>query len=670
MLNLFVLGVSAVGGALIHTGTKIYQQHREKKRLLKDIIVTDTPDTDVVVSDEKQEADYYLKVSAIGTGLTFVGQFVYTPLLIPAVSLVMYCCVPVFRKAVVSIKNKKMKASVITSIAILGELSTPYLYFASSLAATIYFVAQKLLLETEDQSKKQLSNIFGETPRSVWVIQNGVEMETPFNNLKVGDVIAIHAGEMIPIDGVVVHGFASVDQHIMTGEAQPVEKKWGDTVLAGTFAVSGELLIQVEKCGEETVAAKISEILQNTADFRFTVEAKSVQMSDSMVLPTLALGGIGLLATGPIGGVALVSCNNSEVIRVCAPIGVLNFIKLATEHGFLIKDGRSLELLNEVDTVVFDKTGTLTIEQPHVHCVHAWEGHNESDVLFFAAAAEYKQTHPVAKAILKAAQDCELILPRIENARYEVGYGIKVELDNQIIHVGSYRYIAMQMNELPDCIGELQLESHENGFSVVYVAVDNVVIGAIELHATVRPEARSVVEQLKSMGLDIYIISGDHEKPTRHLAESLGIDHYYAETLPENKAELVGKLQAEGKSVCFIGDGINDSIALKKANVSVSLHGASTAAIDTAGIILMDKELTQIPYLFELAKGLNRTVKQSVAVALVPGLIGVGGVFLFHFGIYTILMLYMASLVTGIANSMLPLLTHRHQDNQNDKKPD
>ncbi len=664
MLHLVILGSGALGAALLHAGKKFYEQHSVKKTAIKmantPAPISKTTIETVEISPEKEEANHYFKISALGAGLAFIGEFIYAPLIIPAVAIVIYSCVPVFHNAYKSIKNNKLKASVIDSIAVVGALSTRY-YFASALAGFVYFSAQRLLLETEDQSKQQLSNIFGEQPRFVWVVKNGIEIETPFVELKIGDLIAIHAGELIPVDGKIIRGNASIDQHIMTGEAQPIEKKAGDSVLAGTFTIAGEILIEVEKCGEETVAAKISEILQNTADFRFSVEAKSVQLSDKMVLPTLAISSLGLLTLGPVSGVALVSCNFSEVIRVVAPIGVLNFIKLASEQGMLIKDGRSLELLNDIDTVVFDKTGTLTIEQPHVETLHIWGIYNESELLMFAAAAEYKQTHPIAKAILKVAQERKLILPRIENAKYEVGYGIKVELEGKIIYVGSYRFMTMQLIELPIEAEQLQKNSHENGFSVIYVAINDAVCGAIELHATVRPEAKAVIEQLQQRGLDLYIISGDHEKPTRYLANILGIKNYFAGMLPENKVELVGQLQAQGKSVCFIGDGINDAIALKKANVSISLQGASTAAMDTAGIILMSKNLTQLPYLFELANGLNDNIKNSFASALVPGAIGISGVFLLHFGIYSSLILYIGSLVMGTANAMSPLMTYREK---------
>lgn len=664
MLHLIILGGGTLGMTLLQAGKKLHHEHPAKKTLRQVIQDTKTPtfsSTKAIaktdISAEQKEAEHYFRISALGVVLAFVGEVMYAPLLIPSVAIVMYGGIPVFHNAYEAIKNKKLKASIIDAIAIIGALSTHY-YFASAFSVFVYFFAQKLLLETEDQSKKQLSTIFGEQPRFVWVVKEGVEVETPFIQLTVGDVIAIHAGELIPIDGRIIQGNVSVDQRMMTGEAQPVEKKRGDLVLAGTLAVAGEVLIEVEKCGEATVAAKIGEILQNTADFRFSVEAKSVRLADKMVLPTLAISALGLLRLGLVSSVALVSCNFSEVIRVCTPMGVLNFIKLATQQGILIKDGRCLELLNKVDTVVFDKTGTLTIDQPYVSKLHTWSEYSESELLVFAAAAEYKQMHPIAKAILKAAEERKLILPPIEQAKYDIGYGIKVVLDDKVIHVGSHRFIMMQLAEWPSEADQLQIDSYENGYSIVYVAVNQVLIGAVELHAMVRPEAKAVITQLQQRGLDIYIISGDHEKPTRHLAHALGIKNYFAETLPENKAELIGQLQQQGKSVCFIGDGINDAIALKKANVSVSLQGASTAATDTAGIILMDKNLNQLPYLFELAKGLNVNVRNSFGLALSLGGVGVGGIFLLHLGIYSSLVLYIVSLGVGAANAMWPLLSY------------
>lgn len=689
MLPLAVLGGSLVGAALLHAGVHAYRKWQAQKdptsptpntadNPQKNLASSSTASSErsVIIpenlpvdstSDSRQEAEttnHYLKFSVAGIGLTFLGTFAYAPLLIPGVSVVMYSSIPVFLSAYQALRTRQLKASLVDSIAVVGALGTQY-YFASSLASFFYFSAEKLKYKTEDQSKKDIANIFGEQPQKVWVLREGTEIEMPFDQLQVNDIVILHAGEMIPVDGRIVHGDIMVDQHLMTGEAQPIEKTIGDSVFAGTLLMSGTVQVAVERRGSETVAAKIGEILQNTTDFRFSVETKGVQLADKMVPPTLALGGLGLVTMGPVSGVALVSANYSELIRILAPIGVLNFIKLATEQGILIKDGRSLELLKTVDTVVFDKTGTLTIEQPQLGAIHVWQpDHTETDVLRLAAAAEYRQTHPIAKAILDAAHQRQIVLPRIDHAHYEIGYGIRVQLDSQTLSVGSYRYMHLVGAEMSDTVAKVQENSEQCGYSVVYVAVDNVLLGAIELQPQLRPETQAVVKALQQRHLDVIIISGDRETPTHHLAQGLGITRYFAETLPENKAELVRQLQREGRSVCFVGDGINDAIALKTAQVSISLQGASTAATDTAGIILMNRDLGQLPYLLDLAEGLNKNIRNSFATAIVPGVAGVMGVFLFRFGIYSTLILYMASLAAGTANALLPLIQYRKPEHK------
>ena len=671
-------------GGLVGSGAAALKRKNEKKSLeisqekqistvLEDrneaVLVVAEADVDSVqIDDEKEGVDHYLKVSSVSLLFAAAGTFFYSPLLIPAVGMVVYSSYPVFKSAAKSLSKGKVKASLIDSIAITGGLVTKY-YMASSVVTLVYFLAIKLMMKTEDKSKLQLGNIFGEQPRSVWLLQDGCEVEVPFESVKIGDIVMINAGELIPIDGVITEGFASVDQQAMTGESQPVERESGDPVLAGTVVVEGKVAICVEKRGEDTIAAQIGDMLQNTADFRSSIEAKSLQVSDQMAMPTLIAGGATLAALGPVSSVALMSCNFSEIIRVVAPIGVLNFLKLATEEGILIKDGRSLELLSDVDTVVFDKTGTLTIEQPHVGGLHVWSDISEDELLRLAAAAEYKQTHPIAKAILQAADERGVELPPIDNARYDAGYGIRVELENKTVYVGSHRFMLIKDIPLPDDNSDFKQHCDENGHSLVYVAVDGVAAGVVELHSTIRPEAQSVIDALHEKDIKVCIISGDQEKPTRFMAEKLGIDEYFAETLPENKAELVTKLQEQGRSVCFVGDGINDAIALKTANVSISLQGASSAATDTAGVILMDKNLTKLPHLFKLADGLNSNMKQSLASALIPGAVGVGGVLLFHFGIYSSLLLYITSLVAGTGNSMLPMLTYRKSGSK-DKAPE
>jgi Cu2+-exporting ATPase len=375
---------------------------------------------------------------------------------------------------------------------------------------------------------------------------------------------------------------------------------------------------------------------------------------------------------GPAAALPIFNSCIGLYMRILAPLSMLTYLNLASQHGVLIKDGRVLDLLKEVDTVVFDKTGTLTLEQPHIDQLHPCDGITENELLTYAATAEYKQTHPIAKAILLAADQQGLVMPEIEQANYEIGYGIKVTRPNEesddVICVGSARFMGIENIAIPKEIQAIHQSGHEEGHSFIYVAVNEKLYGAIELKATLRPEAKEVVQKLHERNISTIIISGDNEQPTKKLAEELSIPTYFAETLPENKATLIEQLQNEGQSVCFVGDGINDSIALKKANVSISLLGASTIATDTAQIILMNQNLNQIIEAFNIAKRFKKSMKTNLAVTTLPGLTIVFGTFVLHLGIIASLILNQIGLMIGVSNAVLPLLQHKKRQEKKSKE--
>ena len=466
-------------------------------------------------------------------------------------------------------------------------------------------MSAKLVMQTKDKSIKELSNLFGEQTRSVWLLQDGVEIEIAFEDVKVGDVVVVSAGEMIPVDGVITIGTGSVDQRMLTGESQPVEKGVGEEVFAATTLLTGKLQVEVQKAGKDAVAAQIGEIWSQTADYRTSVETRGEQLSNKAVLPTLGTGALALVTLGPISATAILLSNFSDAIQLASPLSTLNFLHLASKDGILIKDGRALEGLKTIDTVVFDKTGTLTLDEPHVGEIHITGRYSADELLTYAAAVENKQSHPVARAIMAAARQKNLELPAMDQASYQVGYGIKANINGHWVWVGSERFMHAENIAVPASIKSQQEQSHDMGHTLIMVAIDHELCGAISLYPTIRPEAREVVQQLKARGLSLCIISGDHERPTKALANELGIEQYFAETLPEDKASLIGQLQEEGRSVCFIGDGINDTIALKRANVSVSLSGATSAAMDTAQIIMMDGQLVHLDTLIRIVRGLR-----------------------------------------------------------------
>jgi heavy metal translocating P-type ATPase len=644
-----------------HTSVKKVKKNRVRR---KDLVTTNAPQVLEISPYKKnrhsyeKSVNYHLVGAASLLGVASLGSL-YFPVLGLVTAVGSLCLsVPIFEKAFYALFYEKRlnRIEIVQSLAILILLASGfYLLYAS--ANFIYYVAEKLRLMTENKAIHSISSIFSTQVSQVWLLKDGVEVEVPFDQLQLDDVIVVNAGEQIAADGLIVYGNASVDQHNLTGEAQPIEKTIGDSVFAATAIMSGKLHIQIKKAGYETTAAKIGELLKNTVDSTTLIESIGREISDESAPFSLGINVAALPILGFSTAVPLFCANFLESLRLTSPISMLNFIQIASHDGILIKDGRSLQTLAEIDVVVFDKTGTLTLELPHVQAIYTFNGLDEQVVLGLAAAAEFRQRHPIAKAILDAAENRAIAVAQIDEANYKVGYGISVKIDQQWIRVGSDRF--MTMEGIKTSAHHLQ-SHHEEGCSLVYVAIDSELVGIIELRPTIRPEAKAVIEQLKHHHhMALYIISGDNEKPTQALAKELGISNYFAQVLPQDKAELVQKLQQAGKKVCFIGDGINDSIALKTANVSISLSGASTIAVDNAQIVLMDGSLEKLPALFKIASSFQANAKSIFLVASVSSVAGIGGVFFAHIGLPAMVALYSFSLASSLTVAMLPILKNK-----------
>jgi len=639
----------------------------EARHQQMDLLASDTKlqVNDILTNTDDAEINRYLGLSVSLMGVATLSTLLFPPLLLLTTAGAIYLTWPVYKAAYQSIRQeKRVKTELIVALYMSGMWLNGYFVFGAFVCA-LFFLGTKVLFQMEGRSRKGITDIFGQQPRFAWRVVDGVEVQTAVAELQAGDVIVVNAGEPIPVDGVITHGTASIDQHMLTGEAQPAEKSIGDPVFAATLMLTGRVQIQVEKAGAETAAAQIGEILAQTANYQTELESRGLQLADQGALPNLLLGLLAIPLRGFVGATAVLGAGFGFNLRTCSMLGTLNYLQIAARNTILIKDGRALERLRQVDTFVFDKTGTLTLEQPTVAQLHCCqEGLSEEELLTYAAAAEYRQPHPIAKAILSAAAERNLALPAIDAASYEVGYGIKVTVGGQLIRVGSDRFMALEAIVIPESIQAVQAICRQKGRALVMVARDNQLLGALELHATLRPEVETVLSDLRQRGLALAIISGDQEEPTRDLAHALGIETYFANTLPENKATLIEQLQSEGRVVCFIGDGINDAIALKKADVSISLRGATTIATDTAQIVLMDQSLAKLGDLLDLAKNFDKTIKQGFWTTIVPGVICIGGVFFLHFGIVAAEILFQLGFFSGLGVAMLPLLNEKRQQQE------
>jgi Cu2+-exporting ATPase len=600
--------------------------------------------------------ELHLPICTASLPLAAVAQFVVPPLLPIAAAVFAYTAVPTLKEARrVLEEEKRLGVDALDAVVVAGCLCTLSI-FPGAVCCWCLSFGRTLVRKTRDASQKTLSDAFGKQPRFVRLCRDGAEVEVPTEVLREADVIAAHTGDIVAVDGYVIEGLAVIDQHMLTGESTPAEKGVGDKVFASTVLVGGRILVSVERSGQETASARINQILRDTAGYKLSSQHKGERLADRAVIPTLVAGALGMVTMGPTGAVAVLNSDLGTGIRMAAPLAMLSSLTLCAHKGILVKDGRALEQMSRIDTVLFDKTGTLTRERPEVGRIFTANGHSSARVLQLAAAAERRFHHPIALAILHRAQELRLPLAPTDNMAYKVGLGITVEVEGQTIRLGSKRFMDLEGIPLTAEIQERLAQVHEDGSTVVLVAVDSQIGGAIELQAAIRPEAAQIIRGLRRRGIKhIAIISGDHDAPTRKLAESLNMDCYFAQVLPADKASTVERLQREGRKVCFVGDGINDSIALKKADVSISLRGASTIATDTAQIVFLEGGLTRLCELRDIARDLDRNVNRSWSMIVAPNVSNVIGVFTMGFGIMASVLTNNVSALAALANGLLPL---------------
>jgi len=624
--------------------------------------VIENPVENEIEKEYAKNYEHHFKVSTVALALV-ATSFFYPSLTILTIGVLIYSSIPILKQAENSLLNKRrFDNDVLSAIVDIMTLAMAK-YPACAIQVWAYHFGYKMVTRSKDMSTKMLKDVFAQQPSKVWVLKDFMEIEVPLETLQLDDVVVVKAGEVMPIDGIITSGMATIDQHALTGEAVPAEKGIGDQVFAATIVVSGKLHVNVEKTGLETTVAKLGEILNHTADFKTNLQLRGEELADKAAKPLASVGVLSLPILGVSSATAILFSAPTNTIRILTSLQTFNHLTLLSDKGILVKDGCALEKLTEIDTVIFDKTGTLTHGQPEIGQIIRGSEFSEDEILTYAAAAEHRLTHPIAHAILQKAEECHLNLPDIEDANYKIGYGVTVSFNNQVIKVGSARFITSEGIVIPPKVEEAGMRSQEEGYSMIMVAVNHQLIGAIEIRPQVRPEVKKVISSLRQRGIKhIYVVSGDYERPTQKLAQELSFDDYYSEVLPQNKASLVEQLQKEGRKVCFIGDGINDVIAMKQANVSISLSGASSIATDMAGVVLMDGSLSRLDDLFDISTKLNTNLKYSLRYWGGYGTINIINNSLLGVGVTKSIVFYGVAFGLGFAHSMLPLRQLEHKE--------
>ncbi len=505
-----------------------------------------------------------------------------------SVAVVAVGAIPIAMRAVADLREREISADFldVTAVGIL-------LLRGSTVAAAIstFFIAagEYIRTLTARRSRKALVDLFASTARFAWAVRNGQLEQVPAASVEPGTMVVVNPGELVPVDGPVVLGRATVDQQTLTGEATPQLCVPGDAVYASTLVMDGEIHVRAERAGTQTRASRIVQVLAHAPVHDTAIEDYAARFAGRFVLPVLLLAaGIYAFTRDVARAISIVVFDFSTGIRVSVPTCVLAAMNAAVRREVLIKGGRALEQLACVDTIVFDKTGTLTSGRPIVtETVLLVDDLDDEALLSFAAAVENRHSHPAAQAIVRAAQERSIAIPDRGDSRYEIGFGVEASVDGISIAVGSEGYLTSRRVEMPNDALRHADELARSGTSTVFVARDGEAVGMIAYADVPRTEIASVIRGLRANGVrDVIMVTGDRYRVARAIAEQVGIEHVEAASFPDRKAEIVRELQAQGHIVAVVGDGINDSPALAYADVSVSLASGTEVARETADVIL------------------------------------------------------------------------------------
>jgi heavy metal translocating P-type ATPase len=550
---------------------------------------------------------------SIATDLTLMG-------LDPAWGAILLSGAPVivnsFRKLVF---HGNVRAGLLISIAVIACVAVGELFAAGEV---VFIMAIGELLEdyTVRRSKAGLKSLMDMKPATARVQRGGEYALIDARKVVAGDMVRINAGESIPVDGVVVEGATSVDQALMTGESVPVDKAAGDEVYSATTNMHGSILVRATKVGEDSSIARMIAMISEAENNKAPIVGIMDRWASCLVVVALLLAVVVGFATGDVIRaitVLVVFCPCALVLAT--PTAIAAGIGNATKHGVIIKSGAALEQLTHVRRIVFDKTGTLTHGEPKVKEMFLAEGSSltEEDFLHLCASVEMHSEHPLGVAIVKAAKARNMDLREPDKFAVLPGRGVAAMVGGQEVILGNKSILNAHGLSLDPCFADLVARQNASGRSVVLMAMNQKVVGALTLADTLRPDSQRIVQRLAEFGKRITLLTGDAQAIAGRISQEVGIDDFRAELLPEGKLQAIEEYEGTGERVCMVGDGINDAPALKAASIGIAMAGiGSDIAADSADIILVKDELAKLPYLMALATSVSQKIKQNIVLSL------------------------------------------------------
>lgn len=468
----------------------------------------------------------------------------------------------------------------------------------------------------------------------VWVLRNGREEMEEVTSVQAGDQVVIHMGNVIPFDGDVVDGEAMVNQASLTGESNPVRKAEGGYAYAGTVVEEGEITIRVKEANGSSKYEKIMTMIEESEKLKSSLEGKAAHLADRLVPYTFAgTGLVWLLTRNTTKALSVLMVDFSCALKLAMPLTVLSAIREASTYDITVKGGKYLEAMAEADTIVFDKTGTLTKAQPTVVDVISFNGQSSDELLRIAACLEEHFPHSMAKAVVNKAIERNLVHEELHSkVEYIVAHGIYSTLEDRKIIIGSHHFVFEDENaKVPEDKKQLFEELPEQ-YSHLYMAIDGLLAAVICIEDPLRKEAPEVIRRLKQYGISkVVMMTGDSDRIASTIADKVGVDEYYSEVLPEDKAKFVEKEKNAGRKVIMIGDGINDSPALSEASVGIAISDGAEIAREIADVTISADDLYEIATLKQLSDAMVRRINKNyrLIVGINTGLIalGIAGIF-------------------------------------------
>jgi Cu+-exporting ATPase len=506
--------------------------------------------------------------------------------------------------------------------------------FYDVVAVVIALVILGLALEVraKGKSSQAIKKLIGLQAKTARVVRDGAEKDIPFEEVVVDDIVIVRPGEKVPVDGVVTDGSSSVDESMITGEPIAVEKHTGDEVIGGTINKTGSFRFRATKVGKDTALAQIINMVQQAQNSKAPIQRVVDQISGYFAPAVIILSVISFIIWYDFGPqpnlvFALIVLVTTLVIAcpcalgIATPISLMVGVGKGAENGILIRSGAALETAQKLNTIVLDKTGTITKGKPALTDVVTTNGFGEDEILSLAASVEKVSEHPLAEAIVSGAQERKVPVNDSESFLAIPGKGVEAKVSGKHVLLGNLKL----MNDFDIDIGSLDEKSRrlaEDGKTPMYIAVDKLLAGIVAVADTVKEDSKKAVEQLQKMGLEVVMITGDNERTAKAIARQVGIARVFAEVLPEDKAHNVQKIQAEGRKVAMVGDGINDAPALAQADIGLAIGTGTDVAIEASDITLIKGNLSGVVAAIDVSRATMKNVRQNLFGAFFYNILG------------------------------------------------